>query len=345
MIKKSLVSLFIASLVLTNTSANEQQAPAVQVYKVEKKDFTTNRTYPTILKAVEQVDIIARVSGTLQEKSYTEGSFVKKGSLLYKIEPDTYLANLNMQKANYIKAKKDYERATSLIASKSISPQQFDDYTYKYESSKAALDEAQIQYNYTKVTSPIDGIAGIKQQDLGDFVGTTPDNSLLVTITNTNPIHAEFSLTKDDINKYIDQIRNNKAKINLVLNDKLYKGTIDFISPTINTNTDTLLLRAKIDNPNGELLVGNFAQIEIDNLALGNIFVVPEKAILKTAQATIVMTVDENNTVQPKPVVIGDLIKEGIIIKDGLKGDERIIISNLAKIRPNTKVQIIEKER
>ena len=349
MIKKSIMSLFVASIAFTNLNANEAPALPVQVFKAEKKDITTSKTYPTILKAVEQVDIIARVSGTLKEKNYTEGQFVKKGTLLYKIEPDTYLANLNSnlnsKKANFIKAKKDFDRAKSLIASKSISPQQFDDYTYQYESSKAALDEAQIQYNYTNVTSPIDGIAGIKKQDIGDLVGTTPANSTLVTITNTNPIHAEFSLPKEDMNKYISQIRENKAKITLVVGDKLFNGTIDFVAPIIDTNTDTLLVRAKIENPNNELIVGNFSQIEVSNLDLGDIFVVPENAILKTAQATVVIVVGEDNIAKPTPVVVGDLIKEGVVVKSGLKGGEKIIISNIAKIRPNTKVQIVDKEK
>ena len=344
MIKKSIMSLFVASLAITNLNANEAPALPVQVFKAEKKDITTSKTYPTILKAVEQVDIIARVSGTLEEKNYTEGQFVKKGTLLYKIEPDTYLANLNSKKANFTKAKKDFDRAKSLIASKSISPQQFDDYTYQFESSKAALDEAQIQYNYTKVTSPIDGIAGIKKQDIGDLVGT-PANSTLVTITNTNPIHAEFSLPKEDMNKYISQIRENKAKVTLVVGDKLFNGTIDFVAPIIDTNTDTLLVRAKIENPNNELIVGNFSQIEVSNLDLGDIFVVPENAILKTAQATVVIVVGEDNIAKPTPVVVGDLIKEGVVVKSGLKGGEKIIISNIAKIRPNTKVQIVDKEK
>ena len=339
MIKKSIMSLLVASLTITNLNANEAPALPVQVFKAEKKDITTSKTYPTILKAVEQVDIIARVSGTLKEKNYTEGQFVKKGTLLYKIEPDTYLANLNSKKANFIKAKKDFDRAKSLIASKSISPQQFDDYTYQYESSKAALDEAQIQYNYTNVTSPIDGIAGIKKQDIGDLVGTTAANSTLVTITNTNPIHAEFSLPKEDMNKYISQIRENKAKITLDVGNKLFNGTIDFVAPVIDTNTDTLLVRAKIE------IVGNFAQIEISNLDLGDIFVVPENAILKTAQATVVIVVGEDNIAKPTPVVVGDLIKEGVVVKSGLKGGEKIIVSNIAKIRPNTKVQIVDKEK
>ena len=109
MIKKSIMSLLVASLTITNLNANEAPALPVQVFKAEKKDITTSKTYPTISKAVEQVDIIARVSGTLEEKNYTEGQFVKKGTLLYKIEPDTYLANLNSKSANFTKAKKDFD--------------------------------------------------------------------------------------------------------------------------------------------------------------------------------------------------------------------------------------------
>src|SRR5574344_641390 len=301
MIKKSIISIILATVSFSTVFANEAPALPVQVFKVEKKDFKTTKNYPTILKSIEQVDVTARVAGILKEKHFNEGDFVKKGSLLYKIEPDTYLANLNSKKANFIKAKKDFDRAKSLIASKSISPQQFDDYTYQYESSKAALDEAQIQYNYTNVTSPIDGIAGIKKQDIGDLVGTNSANSTLVTITNTNPIHAEFSLPKEDMNKYISQIRENKVKVTLVVGDKLFNGTI--------------------------------------------VFVVPENAILKTAQATVVIVVGDDSIAKPTPVVVGDLIKEGVVVKSGLKGGEKIIISNIAKIRPNTKVQIVDKEK
>ncbi|MDX4057229.1 efflux RND transporter periplasmic adaptor subunit [Aliarcobacter skirrowii] len=345
MIKKSIISIILATVSFSTVFANEAPALPVQVFKVEKKDFKTTKNYPTILKSIEQVDVTARVAGILKEKHFNEGDFVKKGSLLYKIEPDTYLANLNMKKANFTKAKKDFERAKSLIESKAISPQQFDEFTFQFESSKAALDEAQIQYNYTNVTSPIDGIAGIKRQDIGDLVGTSATNSVLVTVTNTNPIHAEFSLPRADMNNFLKQIKDNKAKTTLILNNKEYQGEIDFVSPTIDSNTDTLLLRAKIDNKNGDLLVGDFAQIKISNLDLGDVFVVPENAVLKTSQASIVMVVDNNNIVNPKPVVAGDLIKDGVIIKGGLSGGEKIVISNIAKVRPNTKVQIVNKEK
>ena len=350
--RKSIIAIAFIFLGLNTLNAEETkvvaEAPAlpVQTFTVTKQENTTSKTYPTILKAYEQVNVMARVTGILKEKHFKEGDFVKKGALLYKIEPDTYLANLNIKKAEFTKAKKDYERAKSLIASKSISLQAFDDYTYQYESSKAALDEAQINLNYTNVTAPIDGIVGIKKFDIGDLVGKNDDSSMLLTITNSNPIHAEFSLPKDDMNEFLSQIKSKNIKIKLITNGKTYEdGQIDFIAPTIDTNTDTLLLRAKFDNSDNELIVGNFTKIEISNLSLGDVFIVPENAVLKTAKATMVFVVDENNIAKVRPVVTGDLVKTGMVIKDGLKPNEQIVTSNFAKLRPNTKVQILNKEK
>lgn len=346
MIKKSLVSISLVLFGFNNLIANEIPALPVQAFKVIKENNTTSKTYPTILKSYEQVDVMARVAGTLQEKYFKEGDYVKKGTLLYKIEQNRYLANMNIKRANFIKAKKDFDRAKQLIASKAISPQSYDDYSFQYESSKAALDEAQIDLNYTKVTAPIDGIVGIKNHDIGDLVGTSSNDSLLVTITNTNPMHAEFAIPKDDINQYLSQIRTKTAKISLIANGKSYEnGVIDFISPIIDSKTDTLLIRAKFDNANSELIAGNFTKIEISNLSLGDVFVVPENAVLKTAQATIVFVVDENNIANPRPVMTGDLVKTGMVITSGLKENEQIVTSNIAKLRPGTKVQIIEKEK
>lgn len=345
MIKKSIITISLL-FGLNNLVANEIPALPVETFKVTQESSTTNKTYPTILKAYEQVNVMARVSGTLTKKHFKEGDFVKKGTLLYSIEPDTYQANLNVKKANFVKAKKDFERAKTLIASKAISPQQFDDYTFQYDSAKAALDEAQINLNYTKVTAPIDGIVGIKNHDVGDLVGSSATNSLLVTITNTNPIHAEFSIPKDDMNKYLSQIKDKTAKVTLLANNKRYEnGVIDFISPIIDSKTDTLLIRAKFDNSNSDLIAGNFTKIELANLSLGDVFVVPENAVLKTAQASIVMVIDENNKAKPRPVLAGDLVENGIVIKGGLKADEQIAVSNLAKLRPDTKVQIVNKEK
>ena len=116
MIKKSIMALSLA-LFSTSALANEMPPLPVKSFVVTKETNTTSKTYPTILKASEEVEVMARVAGTLEKKYFTEGEFVKKGTLLYTIEPDVYQANLNIKKSNYIKAKKDFERAKTLIQS------------------------------------------------------------------------------------------------------------------------------------------------------------------------------------------------------------------------------------
>jgi membrane fusion protein (multidrug efflux system) len=330
------------------TKTQQATAPKglpVSVFEISDKKAQTNKTYPTLIKPFEEVDVIARVKGVLVAKYFKEGDTVKKGSKLYTIEPDTYLANLNQAKANYYKANKDFERASALLKTKSISEQQFDEYKYLYEDAKAKLQQAQIEFNYTEVCSPIDGIVGIKKSDIGDLVGSNESNNLLVTVTSTNPIHAEFSLSKDDISQYLKQIKENSVQISLISNANTNKtGVIDYIAPKIDSNTDTLLLRAKFDNSNQDFIVGEFATIQLNNLDLGNVFVIPENAIVKTAKGTFVY-VAENNQAKVRFVKLGELVEEGIVVKEGLNMGEKIVVSNIAKLRPDTPIQILNQEK
>ena len=327
----------------------------VQIFEVTNKKETTTKTYPTIIKPFGEVDVVARVKGTLEGKYFQEGQYVKKGTLLYKIEQDVYETRLNIAKngvekakVNFNKAKKDFERGKSLLASKSISEQAYDQYEYLYEdalvalqSSELALKNAQIEYGYTKVTAPIDGIVGMKKNDIGDLIGGSETTSSLLTITNTNVVYAEFSLPKEDIEAYLHQIKNKSIGVNLLLGEKVFKnGVVDFIAPKIDPSTDTILLRAKFQNPNHEIIAGEFAKIELTNINLGDVKVVPENAILKNPKGTFVMVV-VGGIAQMRPVEVGILVQNGIVVKSGLSPKDKVIVSNLAKLRPDAKVMIL----
>jgi membrane fusion protein, multidrug efflux system len=326
-------------------ATQEKPALPVNVFSVKNEQSTTTKTYPALIKPFEETDVNARVQGILKQKHFEEGTLVKKGQLLYTIEQDTYKANLDQAQANYNKANKDYIRAKTLLETKSISVQSYDAYIYAYEDAKAKLTQAKIQYEYTQVTSPIDGMVGIKKSDIGDLVGSSAQNSLLVTVTAIDPVHVEFSLPKEDIEAYLSQIRAKEVKIAIDDNGKLYEnGTIDYIAPKLDPQTDTLLLRAKFENTNHDLIVGNFTKINVSELFLGEVFIVPENAVLKTAKGSIVYVLDENNIAKVRPVVTGPLVEQGVVIKQGLKANEQIVISNLAKLRPDTKVQVLTKE-
>lgn len=354
--KKLLVT--VSCIILGFTACNSEQKPQtqasntdkpglpVQTFVIKDEKASVTKSYPALIKPFEEADVNARVKGILKQKHFKEGDFVKKGQLLYTIEQDIYQANLNQAEANFNKANKDFTRAKALLESKALSVQDFDTYEYAYEDATAKLKQAKIEYAYTKVVSPIDGIAGIKHSDIGDLVGSNDNNTLLVTITAIDPVHVEFSLTQDDIANFLTQIRKGGNSVSIVNNGKKYSGgVIDFISAKLDAQTDTLLLRAKFDNKEGELIVGNFTKVEIENLSLGDVSIIPENSVLKTAQTSIVYVVDENNIAKVRPVVTGDLVKEGMVIKEGLKANDKIVVSNLAKLRPDTKVQIVNQEK
>lgn len=337
---------------------SKQQRPAlpVKVFDVKNETPTISKEYPAVITPFEEVKVIARVSGTLEEKFFKEGQYVKKRQLLYKIEEDVYKTNLNMAsanvkkaQANYNKSLKDYQRANKLLKSKAISVQKYDEYVYIYqdakaqlESSKASLEKAKIEYDYATVEAPISGIVGIKQSDIGDYVGTNASNSLLVTITSINPVHAEFSLTKNDVVSFIEQVRSKKVYVTLDVLGKSYKGEIDYISPRLDLDTDTLLLRAKFNNDDNNLIVGEFTKISLNNITVKNVHIIPEEAILKTANGDFLYVV-QDGIAKLKPIKLGSLLQSGVVVKSGLKTGDKIIVSNIAKVRPDTKVQVLGK--
>jgi membrane fusion protein (multidrug efflux system) len=327
----------------------------VNVFTIKDSIETTTKNYPTLIKPSEEVEVIARAKGILKNKYFKEGSFVSKGALLYTIEQDSYETTLNIAasqnekaKVNLKKAQKDLERGKALLASKSISDQNYDNLEYAYDSaivelksSQSNLKNAQIEYDYTKVYAPISGIAGMKKFDVGEFVGSNETNSNLLTITNTNTVYAEFSLPKEDIATYINQIKSGSIGINLLSGNKVYSnGKINFIAPKIDEATDTILLRATFSNNNNQIIAGEFSKIELTNINLGQVNVIPENAVLKTPKGTFVM-VAVDGVVQMRPVELGILVKDGIVITSGLQKGDKVIVSNIAKLRPDAKVMIL----
>ena len=361
------LGVLILGLTGCNDTDAKQQSPQAQnmpalpvsVHVVKFNDAKIEKKYPAIVNAYEKVDIIARVSGILEKKHFTEGALVKKGDLLYTIEQDIYKAKLDtahavLEKAhsNLQKATKDWQRAKTLKKTNSISPKETDFYLSEYTNAKAELSnakanlkQAQIEFDYTTVKAPINGTAGIKNHDIGDYIDANEESSLLTTITNTNPLHVEFSIPKNDVHNYLSQIKNPQTVIKLLdtkNNESEYNGTIDFISPEIDQKTNSLSIRAKINNDDGRFLAGDFVKVSIEGLIAPNVAVIPEEAILQTPNGAMVY-VAENGVAKMRPVGTDILTKNGIIVKKGLKEGDKIIINNIPKLRPDTKVVEMEK--
>ena len=232
-------NILISAVLLTSTLlfAEDKQAPAtpVEVFTVNDKSVTITKRYPATIKAEKSVNIIARVSGTLEKRYFEEGSFVKKGQDLYKIEQRTYQADidsarasLNSVKASLVKATSDWKRYKTLYAKKAISASQKDEYYYNYQdalsnvkNAEASLTNAKIQYEYTQIKAPMSGIVSYTQLNVGNFVDA---NTTLTTITKVDPVYAEFSMPQVDIGQYLSQVKSDKVKFSVNCHNKCLDG-------------------------------------------------------------------------------------------------------------------------
>lgn len=326
----------------------------VKAYSVKFAKAPLVKSYSSLLKPFNEVEIVARVSGLLLSENFKEGAYVKKGDVLYEIQKDEYAASLNEAKAallkaeaNFNKALKDWERNEYLFKNSAISAQQRDALFYTYEDAKAevkkanaVVQNAQIKFDYTTIKAPISGTIGMSSSDVGSYIDATEQSSKLVTITAQEPIYAEFSLPSSDVTKYISQIKESK-KVNLSVGAKTYNGEIDFIAPKIDAQTDTLQLRAKFENRDKELVVGSYAEIKIDGLSYEHVAQVPQVALVKTQDATIVFII-KDGIASMRPIKSVH-VQDGIAyIEEGLQEGENIVVSNIAKLRPNAKVTIME---
>ena len=334
--------------------AGQAQMPPmpVKAFEVTLGDATFAKNYSALLKPFQEVEVVARISGILQKENFVEGSFVKEGDVLYEIQKNEYRATLESAQAAYKKAQanhaktsKDFARSDYLFTNKAISQKQYDEYIYAIDDAKAtlqgakaAVDKAQIEYDYTTIKAPISGRIGISKSDKGSFISTS--NATLTTITALDPIYAEFSLPNNDVLAYRSQIKLGNV-VSISVSGENYEGVIDYIAPKLDSKTDTLLVRAKFANKAENLVIGSFVEIKLDGFSFKNVATIPQYALLKTPDATLVYVIEEGGELSMRPVKIA-LIKEGdAIVEEGLNGGEKIVVSNIAKLRPNSKVSII----
>lgn len=363
---QSLYRSFLAAGVLLSVTLQAApnaaaQGPAkVDVFVVgSSKDISVPLEYPARLSLIKDVTVTARVTGVLQKKYYTEGAMVHKGQLLYTIEPDTYAATVESAKANLAlenakldKAQKDWQRAQGLYQDKAISEQDKDSAFYAYQTAlasanvaKAALHKANVDLGYTSVRATISGVSGMKMVDVGDLV---KEGTALVTITQTNPIFAEFSIP--DINglkkKYQLQkagwshLSSAKLQASLEVDGKPYGalGKIDFVDSRLDKSTSTLKARAVFENRSGTLLAGSFAKIKLMGIVAKNSLTVPQKAVLQSPLGSIVFTV-QNGKVVPKPVKIIDTADQYFVV-DGVAPRDVVIVNNFFRVKPGDTVKI-----
>ncbi|SAK41347.1 HlyD family secretion protein [Caballeronia pedi] len=316
--------------------------------------------------AFVDAQVRARVDGIVLRREFTEGSVVKAGQRLYKIDPAPYIAQLNNAKASYAKAQANListtaqaERYKVLVAANAVSKQDYDNAVAlqgqaqaDVASAKAAIDTAQINLGYTDVTSPVTGQAGISQVTPGAYVQAA-QATLMVTVQQLDPMYVDLTQSSLDGLKLRRQIQEgrlstngpNAAKVTLILEDgRVYseQGKLQFSDVTVDPSTGSVTVRAVFLNKDRVLLPGMFVRARIEEGVNPDALVVPVQGVTHDQKGTpIAMVVDKDNKAALRPLVTSGTHGQNWVVDGGLKAGDRVIVEGIDKVRPGMEVKAV----
>lgn len=303
------------------------------------------------------VTVKSQISGTMQALKFKEGQMVKAGDEIAKIDSRPYEATLKQQQATLAKdtialtqAEADLKRYQSLAKQDSIATQTVSDQEFLVQQDKAALanDEAQIQatqlnINYTHVTAPLTGLAGLKQVDAGSYV-TSSDSNGIVVITQMQPISVVFSVPEDSIAQIVKSIKAH-GPLHVTLRDRanvheIATGTLDTYDNQIDTTTGTLKMRATFDNADGVLFPNQFVNVTLLIETLDDLVVVPTQAVQLGTNGNFVYVIGDDGAVKVTPVKTGPGDATHTSIASGLQVGQHVVTDGTDQLRDGTKVVV-----
>ena len=341
-----------------------RSTPNVELASVEEVEMYKSIEIPGRVQSMDKVDLVARIDGYLQKKHFQEGDYVKKGQILFTIEPTQYLNNLNKAKADLenakatlYKATRDYNRGAELVKKDFISKSTYDGLKADKEAASAAvksasalLAEAQRNYSYTHIKSPVDGKIGSLQIQEGNYV--TISSGALATVTKTSPIYVKYSVDSKQFNElrnqdFIPKKGGSPIRVDVILPDgTIYpiKGVQDFWDNQISTTTGTMDFRATFKNDDQVLIPGDFVKVKVYSNKKNDVLVVPQDMTLQDSKGRYVYTVGEDNTVQTKYFKDAGQYENYWVIKEGLNKGDKFISTSLTKLMPKMPVKVITTE-
>jgi len=334
--------------------------PEVQVAEVIQKDVPIYVELVGSTLGSEDVEIRARVEGYLVSINFTEGSFVRKGQPLYKIDPEPFRVAVDQAKASLATAQarlektdNDVARYTPLAQKQAVSQQELDNALSAQQAAKAQVDaykaavaQAQLNLGYTNITSPVDGIIGTTQKKVGSLVGRG-ESTLLNTVSQVNPILFRCSIAEAEYLRLARRSAQNpkapqkQANVELILSDGTvfsHKGRLDAIERAVDPTTGTLTGQFSFPNPDRLLRPGQYGKARFVTDVKEGAVVVPQLAVQEIQGLYSVMVVKPDATVEQRMVKAGERVGNLWVIDSGLKPGEKVIVEGLQRVQPGVKV-------
>ncbi len=373
--KIGIILLFVVCLVfarfgfvkfMESQSAKQKMAsmmPNVMLDTVKEEEVSNSIEASGRITAKYSVDIVAKVSGSLLHKHFTEGDFVKKGQLLFTIDPQEYAINVNkaaasLQNAQALayRAQKDYERAKELVAKDFIAKSTYDQNLAErnvakanIQSASAQLSDAKRLLSYTRITSPVSGRIGMVNVTEGNYI--TMQTGSLARVVSLDPIYVNYSLDSKQFNQLRNDTilptvkQNEPIRVQITLPDgTIYKhdGDEDFFGNEISQTTGSIALRATFKNPENTLVPGDFVKVKIFSNTKHKKPVVLQSAVMQDSTGKYVYTLDADNNAVATYITTEGEVGDKYIVKDGLKPGDSYISYGVIKVRAGSKVKVMD---
>ncbi len=360
------VGLLLLSVAACHKPTPPPQGPLpVTFASVVQQDVSEMQTWVGLLNGYQNADIRPQITGYLMTQNYKEGSYVKRGTVLFTIDQRPFQAALAQAQADFAQAtaKAQLQQSTlvrqeQLYQTKVISQQQYDTSYQDTQAAmaaaaaaQAAVDTAKINLNYCTIVAPLDGIVGTAQAQIGDLVGPGGTASTLTQMSQVDPIKMVFSITEEDYLKssaLIDALQKRtpaeyKSLISLTLADGTTypdKGRFDFVNRQVNSATGSIQITALFPNPNNLLRPGLFGRVTAPIRQIKDAMLIPQAAITEQQGKHYVAILSADNTAEPKEVKLGPVQGQMEVVLEGLQPTDKVVVGGIEKVllRPGIKL-------
>jgi len=338
--------------------------PQVVVQTITPRAIDVTADYVAQTEALNEVEIRPRVGGLLETQGVVEGSKVKKGQMLFVIDAQPYAAAVSQAKATLALAQaaldqsdRDLARVRPLSTIDAVSQQELDAAIARHDSARAqveaagaSLQTAELNLGYTRVISPIDGVIGRAQLKVGGLV--TAYTTLLSTVYSTDPMYVNFAISEArvlevqrELGRALNQTAKSERTFQVLLVDNSvypYPGKMNFIDAAVDNTTGTLKVRLEVPNPEQLLRANQFARVRVTIQHLNSAVVVPQRALQEFQGKNFVWVIDDEKKAEQRDVVLGQRVEQNVIIHDGLKAGDTVVVDGMQKLKQGIAVAIKE---